>query len=595
MMRSEPAPTRERYNEDNSDAENDVDDGVKPDREEGEWTPGSQQSDLKFPERRCSEQKTRHNHSLVREDRKRNRNDREDDPVDNRRGDFYRSPLYNRNKKSRQESSPRHAAMGKRDKKSTNSWGQDSNRSGSREIEQPRFTRRDLIRFVKERNGSIHRTTCALTLTLDSRDAASKLYKLLQSRGYSGVWLSLTLKWMWDRQDMEELVEAIENSKLQTLVFNGTDPGGHRFGDSTTAQGHGNRSRCDPLVRLLGVKSLKELHLVGVPDILRASFANIPADLSHLSKLQIRHEIASNWENAHGARFYEAMKKATRLWTLVLDCPPSRTREYMEQIRNAIRNSSRANALANNARKRQPLPPQDEYMSQVLPAPSPPPYLDVHFNDQGKSFLTARFDRISGDVFEYSLDLEQIERPQETRWTSFFLSEMALTLTALRLRHLRDDNWVLIILEWIKQHHKANRIQFKELTINCHQLSPERFLDFCSLVKESQSTLLALELTDFNPSLPQQTEHIYSENAIARGWSSFFKSLDLLVLNTLYIQRSNFGDIAVQPLIDTLEDAKYQSHQLALSKLLLFHTRVSDYGVELLRQAIDGTRCRLQV
>ncbi|KAF9291087.1 hypothetical protein BGZ68_005183 [Mortierella alpina] len=437
-----------------------------------------------------------------------------------------------------------------------------------------KFSEIGLARFVDDQKGIIHNLrTQAITVTLDSWPIAQRFYMFLYSKQYRGTWLDVSLTWNWRHVDMENFVRAIENTKIQTLFLNGYESQQHR---STT------NSRCDSLVRLLGHKSLKELRLVDMPDILRLSNVPLPADLSHLEVLEISCRPVDENGQQNG-RVFELMKSTSHLRRLVLDAPPAGLQYYMTHIQRAIEASKPT---------RVPLAETEHSMKK------PPSVLDVQFYQNGKSWVTLQIERASADIRECSLDFSGALRKSYSSssksgtygssrsvmntWSYFFCSDLSHSLTTLRIKNQPDDSWIPPLLEWIKAHRQSKRALILELRVDCQSISKSRFKDFCGLIAEAGSTVTELRLTNM-------------ESLTRADWILFFKSLDFSVLKALHVERTNLGDREVRELIGCLKNVSRRDGSLNLSKLTLLKTIVSSIGWKELQNECAKNRWRISV
>ncbi|KAF9959316.1 hypothetical protein BGZ72_009893 [Mortierella alpina] len=416
------------------------------------------------------------------------------------------------------------------------------------------FSENGLARFIEDRNGTVHNIkTQAITVSLSSWPIAQKFYKFLCFKQYHGIWLDVSFRWYWGQRDMDEFVLAVESSKIQILFLNGQESQKRRITPST---------RCDPLVRLLGHKSLKELHLVDMPDILRYSTASLPADLSHLQVLELSFKLVDRNSQQNG-RFFELIKATTHLRHLQLEAPPADLPDHMKLIKRAIE--------ASNPRR---MPLAESKPS----AKKPPSTVEVQFYHSGKSWVTLQIERASADIREFSLDLgDALCRSYSSssrdgsilsimnKWTCFFGSDLSHSLTALRIKNQLDDSWILPLLEWIKAHRRSKRTSLQELRVDCQSMSKPRFKDFCGLLDEAGSTATTLRLT-------------HMTFLIRADWVLFFRSLNFAMLKVLHLEGANLGDREVRELVGCLKDVSRRDRSLKLTKLKLQKTIVSSVG-----------------
>ncbi|CAO3565972.1 unnamed protein product [Mortierella alpina] len=416
------------------------------------------------------------------------------------------------------------------------------------------FSGSGLARFVEDQKGTIHNLkTQAITVSLSSWPIAQQFCKFLCSKQYHGIWLDVSFTWNWGPVDMDEFVRAVESTNIQVLFLNRNVSQQH-----WSATSH----HCDSLVRLLSHKTLKELHLTDMPDILRHSKGPLPTDLSHLRVLELSYRLADR-DGQQNGRFLELVKAATHLRHLILDAPPEDFLGIMKQIRRAIE----------AARPRRA--PLVEYQPS---AKKPPSSVDVQFSHGGKSRLTLQIERAIVEIRECSLNFggsvcrsypftsrSRAEDSIRAIWTHFLRSDLSHSLTTLRIRNQVDDSWISPLLEWCKAHRRSKKALLQEIEVDCQRIPKSRFSDFCELLDEVGSTVTRLRLANMR-------------SLVKADWILFFKSLNYTVLRTLHVEGANLGDREVRELIGCLKDVSRRDKSVKLTTLTLLKTIVSAAG-----------------
>ncbi|KAF9360818.1 hypothetical protein BGX26_007580 [Mortierella sp. AD094] len=458
-----------------------------------------------------------------------------------------------------------------------------------------RFAESDLEKFVEDCKGSILSDTLAVSISLKSPQEALSFYKFLASIDYHGRYLNIRLAWDWSQHDMEDLVSAIEVSNIRTLCLNCDKS------RSEPDKSISSKSRHDPLVSLLGVRTLTDLRLIAVPEILRESRVRIPSCMSHLSTLRIQLDASTQY-----ARFIDVIKRATCLRQLILDSLPDCYREYLELIKQALVQDRRGY----------------EYRQHSSGAPTS---TDIQFNRLGYAVLIVKIDRATGELGELSLDLRGAKADQ-IKWRPIFSSGVLTplaSLTTLRLKSPNDSSWAPFLLELIKvnrcsydsqdeRHLDVRRMKILDLRVDCKTLWSSGLQDMCDLLFHIRSTLLRLKLTNLNfPTIVAKEKKLTTlkgkkskeegelsssaGSSETRGWAYFFKSLRFSVLERLQIEDTNLGDADMKTLVKCFESRTSWDQRYGLNKLVLFNTNVTARGMKELIVASDRNRWNIKI
>ncbi|KAG0024119.1 hypothetical protein BGZ80_005884 [Entomortierella chlamydospora] len=431
-----------------------------------------------------------------------------------------------------------HAKDTKKSKVSSNSTEKRRDRMSFTNTRTFRFDEGDLVKFVEDCNGSILSDTLAVTISLKSPQEALSFYKFLASIDYRGRYLDIRLAWDWSQHDMEDLVSAIEVSNIRTLCLDcdkRSEP--NKFIPS--------RSRHNPLVSLLGIRTLADLRLIAAPEILRESQVRIPSSMSHLSTLRIQLDASTQH-----VRFIDVIKRATCLRRLILDSLTNCYREYLELIKQAL------------AQDRQAY----EYH---LHLPGTPTSMDIQFNHLEYAVLIVKIDRATGELREFSFDLHGAKADQ-VEWKPIFSSGVLApltSLTSLRLKNLNDGSWAPFLLGLTKAHNSfydghnerhldVKRMKILDFRVDCKMVGSSGLQGMCDLIFYIRSTLLTLKLTNLSfPTIVSDEETMTSlkregikeegelssssGSSETRNWAYFFKSLRFSVLERLQIEDAN--------------------------------------------------------
>ncbi|KAF9116119.1 hypothetical protein BGX27_004702 [Mortierella sp. AM989] len=443
------------------------------------------------------------------------------------------------------------------------------------------FQESELVKFVKDCKGTIVRDTMAVAISLRSSDEALSLYRFLAYRDYRGRYLKIKLEWDWGRSDMEDLVSAIEKSSIQSLSLN-------------CSQGDGNQpSRYYPLVNLLRIRTLTDLRLNAISEILRGPNVRAPSNMSHLSTLNI--QVGANMQCN---RFIDVIKRATNLRQLILDSPPDRYRDFLELVKlSMVRDRSRS-----------------EYRQQSGGIPTS---INVQFNYLEYVTLMVKIDRVSGELNEFSLDLNGTQKDL-IQWKPIFLSKALVPLasmTALGLKGMGDSDWASFLLRLAKtnEDHRDDqkRMKLQDLRVDCKELAPLQLRDMCDLIRHTGSSLLSLKLTNMifpavvanGGKLPMLDGNEYREDGELSpnkgseiiNWSYFFKSLRFSVLERLHIEGANLGDADITTLVTCLENMASWDQRCGLNRLALLNTTVTARGMKDLISAAEKNRWNIKI
>ncbi|KAF9363038.1 hypothetical protein BGX34_005015 [Mortierella sp. NVP85] len=477
-------------------------------------------------------------------------------------------------------------------------------------------------------------TMGATKITLRNAEETRDFVSFLE-RGCYDTRLDLTMDWAWERQDMEKLYHAIMSSQIKTLFLNCKMPQIPQTRSGSSGGLKTSRTPFDPLVKLLGVKRLQEIHLIEVPDVLLASNTAVPFDLSHLDKLRIRLDMD---KIKTAPRVTQFLERATHLSDLIVDCGPHHYRESFEAIIRPIAKiwstkydgpSASALARADGAMLDYPMPIQPDTR------PKPPPFINIQYHHQHDlPFLSIKVERDKGFIREFTLDVAA--SPPSTvihkhSWITVFdsRSDMASPLTALRLKNLREESWVPDLLQWIQAVHRkgGHQVALEELHIHCRTLT--QFRPFCEFIENARSTLLSIELVDVwpkrtepssvtagqkeRPQPGRKEEEEKEEGAWSSGeegetkdtpqghhrsssggrsdWTVFFKSLNFKTLTNLHLEKTNLTDMDITALVDCLQHATEQGkHPLTLKTLHFVKTEVTAKGLKELILACTKNR-----
>jgi hypothetical protein len=494
---------------------------------------------------------------------------------------------------------------------------------------------------IAESSQSVARPwTGVTTITLRNADETRDFVSFLE-KGYHDTRLDLTMDWAWERQDMEKLYHAIMTSQIKTLFLNCKIPQIPQARSGSSSGLKTSRTPFDPLVKLLGVRKLQEIHLMEVPDVLLASNTAVPFDLSHLDKLRIRLDMD---KIKTAPRVTQFLERATHLSDLIVDCGPHHYRESFEAIIRPIAKvwSTKYDGPSASALARA-VGAMFDFPMQIQPdtTPKPPPFVNIHYHHHQRDFpfLSIKVERDKGFIREFTLDMAA--SPPSTvihkqSWITVFdsRSDMASPLTALRLKNLREESWVPDLLQWIQAVHRkgGHQVALEELHIHCKALT--QFRPFCEFIENARSTLLSIELVDIwskrteplppPPSVtagqkeqPQpgrkKEEEEKEEGAWSSGeegdaknipqghhrsssggrleWTVFFKSLNFKTLTNLHLEKTNLTDMDITALVDCLQHATEQGkHPLALKTLHLIKTEVTAKGLKELILACTKNR-----
>ncbi|KAF9175531.1 hypothetical protein BGX21_000721 [Mortierella sp. AD011] len=457
-----------------------------------------------------------------------------------------------------------------------------------------RFTESDLVKFVEGCKGSILSDTLAVTVSLKSPQEAQSFYNFLASIDYHGRYLDIRLAWDWSQHDMEDLVSTIEASNIRTLCLDCDKR-------SEPNKSIPSKSQHNPLVSLLGIRTLADLRLIAAPEILRESQVRIPSSMSHLSTLRIQLDASTQH-----ARFIDVIKRTTCLRRLILDSLPNCYREYLELIKQAL------------AQDRQGY----EYH---LHLPGTPASMDIQFNHFEYAVLIIKINRATGEFREFSLDFHGTKADQ-VEWKPI-LSSSALaplaSLTTLRLKDLSDSSWAPFLLGLTKAHHSfydshnerhldVKRMKILDFRADCKMLGSSGLQDMCDLIFHIRSTLLTLKLTNLNfPTIFPDEETLTalkregskeegelsssSGSSETRNWAYFFKSLRFSVLERLQIEDANLGDADMKTLVKCLKGQTPWDQRYGLNKLVLFNTNVTAQGTNELIVASGQSRWNIKI
>ncbi|KAF9209757.1 hypothetical protein BGZ49_001399 [Haplosporangium sp. Z 27] len=452
-----------------------------------------------------------------------------------------------------------------------------------------RFLEDDLNKFVKDCQGTIQSDSLAITITLQDPEKARSFYRFLSSRGYYGRYLKITLMWDWNRNDMEDLVSAIGSSNIRTLCLDCNHGAGNRP----------SKSRNDPLVYLLGIRTLIGLQFIAAPEIFRETKVKIPSRISHLSTLQIQLD-----KDMQTERLIDVIQRATGLQRLVLDSLPDHYRDYLELIKHAI------------VHERQGKP----YMQ----CRGNPKSMEIQFNHLGRPVLIVAIGQVAGELQEFTLNLQGKETDQ-IHWRPIFMSDdlnPLKSLTVLRFKGLKDSSWASFLLKMIKinrdrtgnyneRYADSRTLKIQDLQIDCSKLRSSGLQNMCDLIFLVRSTLQKLKLAnlDFPTVIPKVDTLVRSEagskeegeltpnkgSSSTIGWKHLFKFLRFSALKSLQIERANLGDADLKVLVWYLEGYSSRDQRLELEWLALLNTNVTASGMKNLILASDEHRWNIKI
>ncbi|KAF8985072.1 hypothetical protein BGZ46_006034 [Entomortierella lignicola] len=452
-----------------------------------------------------------------------------------------------------------------------------------------RFLEDDLNKFVKDCQGTIQSDSLAINISLQNPEKARSFYRFLSSRGYYGRYLKITLMWDWNRDDMEDLVSAIGSSNIRTLCLDCNHGAGNRP----------SKSRNDPLVYLLGIRTLIGLQFIAAPEIFRETKVKIPSRISHLSTLQIQLD-----KDMQTERLIDVIQRATGLQRLVLDSLPDHYRDYLELIKHAI------------VHERQGKP----YMQ----CRRDPKSMEIQFNHLGRPVLIVAIGRVAGELQEFTLNLQGKETDQ-IHWRPIFMSDdlnPLKSLTVLRFKGLKDSSWTSFLLKMIKinrdrtdnyneRYADSRTLKIQDLQIDCSKLRSSGLQNMCDLIFLVRSTLQKLKLTnlDFPTIIPKVDALVRSEagskeegeltpnkgSSNTIGWKHLFKFLRFSALKSLQIERANLGDADLKVLVWYLEGYSSRDQRLELKWLALLNTNVTASGMKNLILASDEHRWNIKI
>ncbi|KAF9918356.1 hypothetical protein BX616_009149 [Lobosporangium transversale] len=406
-----------------------------------------------------------------------------------------------------------------------------------------------------------------ISITLTSSMEALSFYRLLiQSENKKlkerqsqqlRKWLNIALDWVWDQQDLEDLVNAITKaSDIQALIldcrrsstFSTPSPLSDFLSSAYTSK-QDRDSVCSSFQRLIEHERLEELRLLSVPRFVRFQGEHQQQQQQQLHQKQQRYssvngggkvekllnlkvlqvqfyfpDASHNWSKGHTDRILQVVKRAVQLEHLTLDCPSDLYHSCLKQLM-----SDRDEALR---RKPYGITPsinvQFNYQnSPVLSVKVTHGGNSAAIRDKGIiSYATATSATYTDTrIQEFTVNLVGA-KPGKVGWLSL-LSSSGLkmpfkSLTALRLRNLHDNTWVGVITKWMGSnntyntngsYHRQNpqqqhqysgvlvtaELSLQELEIDCQSLNYERFQELCgSLLSRTKLTLRSLKLTDLN-------------------------------------------------------------------------------------------------
>ncbi|KAF8942586.1 hypothetical protein BGZ47_006323 [Haplosporangium gracile] len=457
-----------------------------------------------------------------------------------------------------------------------------------------RFTANQLRDFVARRKGLLVGESQAVTICLKTSKEARQFCRFLKSQDYFGTWLNIKLTWIWDREQLGELVEALMGSSIQILFLDGcvrhapdssvsslTVASTSQEEDNQSVDGNNRTRRYDPLIRLFRHNQFKELHFYGLPNLFHHSIAPIPWDLSHLRSFRL-HSRISEWEGIQANRFLQLVKRATNLEHLYIDCPTERYKKYIDEITRTMNRSER--------NKNSPL-------------------LDIHFqhHQHRHTLLRVRYDQLDCEFKEFEVDLMGTSYQSYIQWRVVLDKLVDGTLVSLSVNNMLDETWMDMVMEWVYSQANDRGVGLENLQLDCMHFGPTQFQGLVELLELTHPRLQTLDLRNvyiafpsnkFSPSGTSATmldRHMSSDiaqnDAVASvpmiDWPTLVNALNISILVVLRIRTSNLQDRHIEGVIECLKGMVRNSKKLALKKVLLQDGQLSIKGERTLVREIQ--------
>lgn len=471
-----------------------------------------------------------------------------------------------------------------------------------------RITDNQLRDFVAKRKGLLVRESQAVTICLKTIKDTRRFYRFLKSQDYLGTWLNIKLTWTWDREQMGQLVEALTDSPIEVLFFDGcidraatsatttataldtsvsviATASNSKEGDNQSVDSNTRTRRYDPFIRLLRQHRFKELHFYGLPNLFHHSTAPIPWDLSHLSSFRLHARIA-DWEGIQANRFLQFIKRATNLEHLYIGCPTERYMKYVDEI-------TRAMDLSERSRN------------------SPP--LDIHFqhHQHRHTLLRVKYDQLDRKFREFEVDLMETSYESHIQWKPILDQLVDGTLVSLSFKNMLDETWMDTVMEWVYIQTNDRGIGLESLQLDCMHFGPTQYHDLVRLLELTQPRLQTLNLHNVYISFLNNTSSLSEtsatltpmldrnldldmdrSDAIASvpmiDWPTLIKSLNISVLLVLCIKTSNLQDPDIDGVVSCLGMMVRNSKKLTLEKLLFQGAQLSVIGEQTLIKEIQA-------